>query len=291
VENQTGEEKLELYPESPLPYNASGHPRRHDLSRLRVRFVINQGRHGAPLAKLGRIAEQTEKFLRALAADNGVAVHPGEWLAADFKNSSVEYQAEYPGEVSPAVAQLFSIGLETLADYDPTSEGLNGRVSDTTALEYARIGTLIDPDEIIRMGIISPSASKPKWRDITYSRLSSIRREMEQPIASHGAVQGIIHSWFKEAREPHFTLRELSSDDFVKVHYPSVMYDQVAKAVQERTTTLMVSGLLSYDRVTRKATELKADRIEKMTMLSTEDFESLFGAVPEFEGSFLDDED
>ncbi len=243
------------------------------------------------MAKLGRIAEQTEKFLRALAADNGVETKPGEWLAADFKNSSVEYQAELPAEVSPAVAQLFAGGLELLADYDPDNEGLNGRISDATALEYAKIGSLIDPDEIIRMGILSPHAQTPKWRDITFTALSSIRRAMEQPIAAHGAVQGIIHSWFKEARDPHFALRELASDDFVKVFYPSSMYEQVARAVQERTTTLMVSGLLSYDRVTRKATELKAERIEKMDMMSPQEFDSLLGAFPAFEASYLDDDE
>lgn len=241
------------------------------------------------MAKLGKIAEQTEKFLRTFAADLGIDVKPGEWLAADFKNGSVDYRAEFPKEVSPAVAQIFSTGLEVLADYDPEMEGLNGRVSESAALEYSRIGTLLDPDEIIRMGIIPPHATNPRWRDITYSSLSSIRREMEQPVSSHGSVQGIVHAWFKEAREPHFQLRELASDDLIKVFYDQDLYDRVAKAVQERSTTLIVAGQMLFDRVTKQATELKAERIEPMAMMTPQEFDEIFGSAPHFEASFIDE--
>jgi hypothetical protein len=253
--------------------------------------VINQGRHGAPMAKLGRIAEQTEKFLRAFASDLGVEVKAGDWLAADFKNSSVDYQAEFPREVSPAVAQIFASGLEVLADYDPENEGLNGRVSETVALEYSRIGTLLDPDEIIRMGIIPPHATNPRWRDITYSALSSIRREMETPVTAHGSMQGIMHAWFKEARDPHFQLRELATDDLVNVFYANEMYDRVARAVQERSATLIVAGTILFDKVTRKATELRAERIETMAMMTATEFDQFFGSAPKFEATFSDDDE
>lgn len=259
------------------------------MARLKVRFVINQGRHGAPMAKLGKIAEQTEKFLRALATDIGIDVKSGEWLAADFKNGSVDYLAEFPREISPALAQIFSSGLEVLADFDPDNEGLNGRVSEHVALEYSRIGALLDPDEIIRMGVIPPHSSNPRWRDITYSALSSIRREMEQPITAHGSVQGIIHAWFKEARDPHFQLRELATDDLIKVFYANEMYDRVARAVQERSSTLIVAGTILFDKVTKQATELRAERIETMAMMTPIEFEDFFGSAPSFEPSYSDD--
>lgn len=59
------------------------------MARLKVRFSINKGRHGAPMAKLGKISEQAEKFLRSLAHDCEIPTKPGEWLAANFKNGSV----------------------------------------------------------------------------------------------------------------------------------------------------------------------------------------------------------
>ena len=240
------------------------------------------------MAKLGKIAEQTERFLRIFANDLGLEARAGDWLAADFKNSSVEFQAEFPKDVTAATAQIFSSGLEVLADFDPDNEGLNGMVSEAAALEYSKIGALIDPDEIIRIGVMSPEGRAPRWRDITYSSFTTIRRTLEQPITAHGAIQGILHAWYKEAKEPHFQLRELASDGLVNVYYDDRLYDRVAKAVQERSTTLMVEGQISYDKVSRKALELRAKRIDAMEMMSPTEFLEVFGCAPEFEPTLIE---
>ena len=235
------------------------------------------------MAKLGKISEQAEKFLKSLAADCEIETHPGEWFAVNF--GAVEYDAVFQGDVNIGAAQIFTKNLEFLADFDPDSEGLNAAIRPQTALEYARIGSLIDPDEEIGLGIYAPEApdAKPKkLRAITYRAAAALRREIETPVVSYGSVQGILHAWFKEVKEPNFQLRELSTDALVRVYYTSSLYHDVAKAVQERTTMLMVSGNMLFDRATRLATELRADRIELMKMLSTAEFEEFFGSAPEF---------
>ena len=174
----------------------------------------------------------------------------------------------------------------------PNSEGLNAAIKPVTALEYAKIGALIDPDEEIGLGIYAPDGPDtraPKWRKITYRATAALKREIETPVASYGSVQGILHAWFKEAKEPNFQLRELSTDNLVRVYYHSSLYADVAKAVQERTTMLMVSGNMLFDRATRQATELRADQIELMKMLSTAEFEEFFGSAPDFVAE-VDDE-
>jgi hypothetical protein len=259
------------------------------MARIKLRIVLNKGRHGAPLAKLGRISEQAEKFLRSLANDCRVETRPGEWLAVNFKNGSVEYDAEFQGDVDAGVAQIFSRNMEFLADYDAENEGLNGTVSETTAIEYARIGTLIDPDEVLGIGIYSPRAKKPKWRNVTYSAMATIRRELEAPLPAYGAAQGILHAWFKEVREPYFQLRELSTDALIRVFYTSSLYPDVARAVQERTTMLIVSGNMMYDRASKSPTELRADRIDRIPILSTAEFERFFGSAPDYEHSFSEE--
>lgn len=253
------------------------------MASVKVRLVLNEGRHGAPLSKLGKIAEQLERFLKSLASDSHIDTKPGEWVAANFTNSSVAYDAEFLGDVNAGAAQLFARGLEALADYDPDGEGLNGMVSDATALEYSRIGSLIDPDEHIGLGIYPARGGTPKWRRITYSRMASLRRQMETPLATHGAVQGILYAWFKEARSPSFQIRELSTDALVRVHYPSRLYGEVAKAVQERTTMLMVAGDMLLDRATRQPVEMTAERIERVGMLSPGEFEGFVGSAPDYE--------
>ncbi len=252
------------------------------MAHVKLRLIINKGRHGAPLAKLGKISEQLEKFLRALATDCQIDTKPGEWVAASFGNGSVEYDAEYLGDVNAGEAQVFARGLEFLADYDPEGEGLNGMVSAATALEYAKIGALIEPGEDIGLGIYPVRGGTPKWRTITYSRMASLRREIETPIPSFGAIQGILYSWFKEAREPSFQIRELSTEALVRVRYGPSLYSHVARAVQERSTMLMVEGDMSLDRATRQAVEMKAQRIERVGILSPSEFEALIGSAPDY---------
>jgi hypothetical protein len=244
------------------------------------------------MAKLGKISEQAEKFLKLLAADCEIETQPGEWLAVNFSNGSVEYDAEFQGDVNIGAAHIFTRNLEFLADFDPNSEGLNVAIRPATALEYARIGSFIDPDEEIGLGIYAPDAPDaraPKLRSITYRAAAALRREIETPVPAYGSVQGILHAWFKEAREPNFQLRELSTDTLVRVYYTSALYPDVAKAVQERTTMLIVSGNMLFDRATGLAAELRADRIELTKMMSTAEFEEFFGSAPDFVAE-IDDE-
>jgi hypothetical protein len=259
------------------------------MARIKLRIVLNKGRQGAPLAKLGRISEQAEKFLLALAADCNVQTRSGEWLAVNFKNGSVEYDAEFQGDVDAGIAQVFAKKIEFLADFDPENDGLNGVVSERAAIEYARIGGIIDPDENIGIGIYFPRARKPKWRNITYSKLTSISRQLESPMPAYGAIQGILHSWLMGVQNPNFQLRELSSQSLVRVFYSALLYSDVAQAVQERTTVLVVSGNIQYDRVSKLPIELKAARIERMPALSSAQFEKFFGSAPQYSHDFSEE--
>ncbi len=255
-----------------------------------MRFELNKGRIGAPLSKLGDISRQAEKFLRLLAADVKVAAKAEEWLAVNFRNGSVSYDAEFQGEITPAEVDAFNRNLEFLADYDPDAEGSNGLVSHTTALEFARLGTLINPDEVIGLGIYGRERSRVKWRRISYAKTAEMRAQLEAPVPAYGAVQGIIHSLQKEVRRPFFRVRELASDALVSCYYPSRLYSDVADALRERSTVLHVAGDTVFDRVSRSIVELHVERIDKARMLSSDEFEQFFGSAPEFTGD-LDTDD
>ena len=145
------------------------------MAKLKVKFVLNKGRRGAPLGKFGKISEQVERFLIALTHDCGAQARQGEWVAADFENGSVAFDADFQGFVEQHIAASFQKNLEFLADFDPDTEGLNGLVRENTALEYAKIGCLIDPDEEIGLGIVPINGGKPKWRAITYAKAENIK--------------------------------------------------------------------------------------------------------------------
>ena len=168
------------------------------------------------MSKLGDISKQAEKFLRLLASDVKIVGKAEEWLAVNFRNGSVSYDAEFQGEITVGELDAFNRNLEFLADYDPEAEGLNGLVSPATALEFARIGTVIDPDEVIGLGIYGRERSKPKWRWISYAKTAEIRAQLETPVPAYSSVQGIIHSLQKEVRRPFFRVRELATDALAK---------------------------------------------------------------------------
>jgi hypothetical protein len=233
------------------------------MTGIRIRFQVNKGRVGAPLSKLGKIAEQAERFLRALAAEAEIDQASGEWLALNFDNGSVSYDAAFQGIVTPAQATIFNRHLEYVIDFDPDTEDAQGMVKPETLAEFARMGALIDPDEVIVIGLYSNGRKRPIWRQISYAKAAGVRQVVEAPLPTYGAVQGIIHSLQKEARQPYFQLRELSTDSLVRCTYTSAQYPKVADALQERTTIIHVSGDLTYDRVSRTISELRLDRLEK----------------------------
>jgi hypothetical protein len=260
------------------------------MARIKVRFELNKGRIGAPMSKLGDISKQAERFLRSLAVDLKIDAKAEEWLAVNFRNSSVSYDAEFQREITPADVDAFNRNLEFLADYDPDSEGPSGLVSQATALEFARLGTFIAPDEVIGLGIYGRDRARPKWRRISYARTAEIRAQLESPIPAHGSVQGVIHSLQKEVRRPFFRMRELSTDAMVNCYYPMRLYAEVVEALRERTAVLLVAGDTIFDRASRSIVELRVERIQKVRMLSSEEFEQFFGSMPDFTGDLSTDE-
>jgi hypothetical protein len=110
------------------------------MAQIKLRLELNKGRTGAPLEKLGGVARQMESFLRALALDLKLEVKKGEWLAVNFRNSSVSWDVAYQVEVTEAQFRHFNQCVEFITDYDPDTEGTNALVSDATLLEYGKIG-------------------------------------------------------------------------------------------------------------------------------------------------------
>ena len=241
------------------------------------------------MEKLGEISRQAERFLRALAADVKLAVKKGEWLAVNFENGSVSYDAEFQGEVDEGTARAYLSALRFVTDYDAETEGANGLVTDATLLEYAKIGQIIDPDEVIGIGLYDGRSRKPKWRTITYNKTSRIRGQMEAPISSYGSVQGLIYSLIKEADKPHFRLRELASEHLVRCYYTNEQYPLVYSALRERSLVVHVSGY-TFDRITRSVITVEVDRIDSTEALSGADFERFFGNSPALTGEMETEE-
>lgn len=244
---------------------------------------MNKGRQGAPLGKLGQIQIQADKFLRAISVDCGVQAKPGEWLAGDFANGSVMFDVSYQGAVDSGVAQVFEHKMEVLADFDSERDGLNGIIRESTALEYAKIGRLIDPDEEIGIEIFPHRGGMPKRRTITYQKSQTLTAKVESPIPAYGSVQGVIHAWVKGVAQPYVQIRELSTGDLAKIEYSASHYSLISKAMEEKNAVVIVSGQCLYDRITHGMITMRLDRLVKAPTLTTLDFDALFGSFPDFD--------
>ena len=261
------------------------------MAQIKLRIEMNKGRIGAPLEKLGDISRQIEKFLRALSADLKLEVKKGEWIAVNFKNGSVSYDASFEHEVTDSTFRHFNRCVEFVTDFDPETDGTNGMVSDATLLEYGRIGNHIDPDESIGIGLYTGETRNPrKWRQVNYRKTSQIRDAMEMPIRSYGSVQGILHAWFKEAHSPYFQVREFSTDQLVKCIYGQGLYSTIVDAVKDRNAVVYATGFLKLDRAKRVVDEMLVERIDRVERLTDDEFSSFFGMAPDLTGQMTTDQ-
>ncbi len=255
------------------------------MAQIRIRVELNKGRTGAPLDKLGDVARQFERFLRALAADLQLEVKKGEWLAVNFKNGSVSWDAAFQGDVTEAAFRNFNHAVEFITDFDPDSDGTNGIVSDATLLEYGRIGQFLDPDEVVGVGIYGATGVAPeKWKRIDYRNAARIRQTIEAPVPSYGSIQGIVHALFKEAADPFFQLREFSSDTLVKCFYSDGQYREIATLLKDRRAVVHVLGHMKLGRATRTIEEIRVERIDVAKALTEDEFDRFFGSAPTLTG-------
>lgn len=259
------------------------------MARIRVRFELNKGRVGAPLDKLGEIAIEAEKFLRMLAHDFSIEIQKGDLSAVDFKNGSVSFDVRFEGDVEANQAKNFNRGLDYVTQYLGGEVEHEPRVSDGTLLQYANIGYRLGPKDSVGVGLYD-GGDKPDWRRITHQEAARVREEIETPILSDGAIQGVIHSLFKEGSPPHFRVRELATGDLVDCYYDEEMYQRVAAALKERSAVIHVTGHLSFDRATRTIKTLHVKDIETAKPLSDREFEGFFGSAPNITGDMTTDE-
>jgi hypothetical protein len=256
------------------------------MGQLRVRFVFNPGRVGSPMDKLGEFSSQTEKFLRSLSIDLGIETKKGQWLALHFADGSFEFDAELSVPVSDAEAARGREALSMITGEHPLDACNKGIVGHVTVAEFARIGRPLDFDEKFRVGIYSNGEATPsEWREVDYRKTAEIRQLLDTPLISYGSVQGIVHAWHIGASPGFFQMRELSSGSLVHCFYRGDLYAKVHQATHVSNTVIHVYGDIRWDRVTNAIITMDAKDLEITEALPEQDFERLFGSMPDFTGT------
>ena len=254
------------------------------MAYLKLRIKLNEGHTGVPLGKLGDVTHQFVKFLESIATDLGVELKQNTWLATNFHNGSVLFDAVYQEEVPESVAREFNNCLEFVTDYDPNNCSTEIPVTEATLLEYGKFANCLDPGEEFKLGTFPMDDSKQqvKWHRIESRIVSQVQKAKEMPLSSYGSVQGGLHSLFKEAPNPYFKLRELSSKQLIQCSYKPALYPSVINGLKDGNAIIHATGYLQHDRATQTVTKMRVERIDKIEPLTEREFSVLFGMDPNF---------
>ncbi len=225
------------------------------MSNLRLRITLNKGKRGISLDKLEHVVEELRKFLSSMGDDISL-VDPASWAAVDFKNGSLEFTSEYKHEVDTAKLTRFNGAIVALARSEfPQS------LRPTTSEYFFNVASLLDVTETADIAIFgednTPVSFEISRRTATLARFIDVLPFRE----TVGAIQGKIHSLYKESRPPHFMLRELSTDNLIKCVYDVADYPAIIKALENKDQVLHVRGAVVTDTRERNIEHLTVKHI------------------------------
>jgi hypothetical protein len=118
---------------------------------------------------------------------------------------------------------------------------------------------------------------------------SGTLRELEDAAAGRmrvfGEVQGIVHSFVKEGRRPHLSIRELSTGDLVKCYFKPDQYKAAVEVLADPDAVVFVEGESTQDPVTGDVTAVEVADFRLAPEYSAEALAAWIGSMPDFTGS------
>ncbi len=267
------------------------------MPQIKLRVLLNEGREGTPLDKLGGITQEMDKFLRMLAVDIGIHISKGDFVTSNFRNGSVLFDVKFAGTADETSMERYQKGFQYVSQfpYDNKSNRRSGRtirrsaltsqVKTATIAQYAKMGKIIDPDEKIGMALYGKRGIRKKdWSYLSRVRASEIMDALEDTVEYIGSIQGVISALHKEAMPPFIILKELSTDTLIKCIYGPHQYPSIVHALKERDAVVHVGGLIKASRIEQKPVRMQVEEITISERLLDEHIERFFGCVPKMTG-------
>ncbi len=248
------------------------------LTTIRLKIILNKGRHGILIHKLARVGEETEKFIDCFA--NDINLSKKDWLADNFKDGSLEYQLSYVGSAPQTTITMGREALKHIIDPSTTSNTLKYGISKKTFLQYARIANSIDADEVIELGTCDDNGEFMMY-SLTKERFSAIEREVFQETEQYRGLQGTITAFFKDTGSFH--LRELLTGVTVICKFNSSFYNTIWKLLEKRDTLVNVEGW--FISKSGKGDYLNIESIVESAEYIEGDIDKFFGCDPNFMGN------
>lgn len=254
------------------------------MAKLRIRLRLNEGGEGAPLDQLVAVSKETERFLRCLAQDVGMAVPKGQWLARNFENGSVSFDSEHAGEWSIAQVKEFNAGFRYVASFEPGRQRFDGGIRHGTLLQYVKITDGLASHEKVGFGLYAPNGNTPdQWHPLTKRQALTLRDQLTEEVTYVGTIQGNIHNFVAELPF-RFSLRLSRSGDLVRCDIGEPLYDDLVKTLTRRNALVYVQGRIRARRIDRSIQAVDVFRLKSAPPLSDQAYQSFFGASPNYTG-------
>jgi hypothetical protein len=230
------------------------------MANLKMRVELNKGRKGISLEKLEKMARELRKFLTQISEDLKVD-NPSDWTGIDFRNGSLSYTALLPSPVSQIQSSSFASSVQHLA----RNESVTNLRSSTRA-QFRELVEPLDPEEKVRLGVYPPEKRRAQWLTVSRATLGLPVDIVLPERETIGSAQGIIHSLFKESREPYFNLRDLYSGNLIKCLYvpDHEHYDAIVEALKVQDRVVHVHGLIRT--ITGKEKQIDSITVDRILL-------------------------
>lgn len=260
------------------------------MALLKIRIELQRPRRGIEIPKLAKLAEETQKFLRSVAEDVGIDPSQGIWVAQDFYEQGVGFDAEYQAsDIDDPQVQAYEHVVDEIVSIGPEKNYTIRGVRPQTLIQSARMAMLAGEDEVLRIGLYNGRPAVT-WKPLEKARAAAIVEHYQDWIEYRGMIQGIIHALYKEAQPPYFHIRDLASSELVKCVFQPSMYRDVYEALERKEAVVLVSGWIRTRRSDPTVRELKVERIKSTQPLSDAQLRAFFGSAPGWTGDLTTEE-
>jgi hypothetical protein len=154
---------------------------------------------------------------------------------------------------------------------------------------FSDIGDLLDEDESVEFRL-PPNGAPARKRPYAVSKgeFKYIRSVVEKIRPSKmeydGAIQGVVHAWYKETERPHIKVRDLQSGALIDCYYRRSIYRSIIEVLDDPAAVIFVHGRILADSRDKTIESIEIERLRAYSPLTKSDLLGLFGSIPNMTG-------
>jgi hypothetical protein len=258
-----------------------------DVKEVRIRIELNRGRVGMPLGKLADVMKDTVRFLESLSDDLQIADADGRWLAEKFENNSVDFDLRLHRHLTPLQHSQLRSGLRSCFSPQHRDPMVGLLISEKTRHRFADLAKEASPGDPYFFGLYQQDSEEilEELFPIDSATVSELAAAAYGYSTAYGEVQGIVYSFVKEAKQPHLTLRELSTQHLVKCYFTPEQYAAAVELLTEREAVVFVEGETTQDTAKNQVTSIQVASFRLAPEFSLDALRAWAGSFPDFTGS------